>query len=1851
MLGTASTQQLFASANSIGVIPQVWAEWNYNSFIQPMIITSGSGTNLVLTSASSLTSSAKWTSESATIAKNSTGRNMDVNSSGSSISITMTADGVNQNFVATATSASSKLTNSASPGYYKLVFYAKVNNFGSTSGTPSNIKNVNAVTSGAATASISLGNIVHDFNSSGDIIAQHNQTNSIYYASAGWTRVVSTFDTLPTTASVRLHVSNAVYPEVNAIPGQKFLLDGVILERSSSATNYSNNSNLISNYSFESGTTGWNSNQGSSISLNTSSGLFGSNCLEVTQSSTQYSGTVMDNIAVNPSTTYTFSYYVKTGSGTTNINLGGVVFFRDSSLTINPTWFYTSNVNYTNAQGWVRVSRTFTTYSDTRYIQLFICPLDNGVSGQKFLIDGVMLEASTSAGPYNLVTNSSFENGTTGWIGNDSGKIRSVSYNSLFGSNSLEVTQSGTPYSGVVTNDLIEVKPSTTYTYSYYIRTGPAYGPAADTNYYYRVVGVGNNGQTLGPDITSNSDVALITSTNSASNTITWGLDSSAAAYKIYRSNTLGEIIYLDTTTGYLNTDNQAKRGSPFYTDDLSTSSTKGSYLDNDSFNTNINLIPVIKTYDESMTQQNVFQTCKVYETNDGNPTFSTSTIDINFERWQKIEICFGVNSDDSNNYFSRFLLDLNLSANHKNAEILFTDFNLYKITEFDFKYQNIFPTESAFLPTRPGEVLLHPLLPNKDKVVKNYNTSSAKPVSFVTKIATLTTESKFPTYNQIADSDNKFKYYISSNTEEKSLQAIYDNYLSINKIVIKLDESYASFTSGSVNIYASATNTKTAISLSNADFNSNGIAVLYYSSAGWSTTPWDSPPQLTASGTLQYISSQVRAVELVCNSLSNGTMYTPTTSKGDNRIRVIELSPRLEIDLSNYTYQVSCKKDLVNTQSGGLPFSWITANSGTIEFSNIPSYRSDGYGATTFENDSKKSVFYNLMRQGVKFTAILKPSSYETQLTEKIPLFVMYSDTWSLNDLDSVSVELYDITKLFMMGSESLHYFSYDSNVITVIKEFLDYSGFSDYDYNGLYQLPEINTKVSGFWTDEQKSVFTNLQEFLLPHQIAASVDEYGILRFESLSQVFNKFGAGNFSADFAITDYPVSSIGSSSSRYIANIIPDTFSETIGQKIGAIVINYKTPLTFRSNVDKENVANSLVDPKVNTVDAPHSIWTMKESDGLSQFFIKGDFTATSRTLNVPIGQLGIDKDKNTYIVSEGSGSSPRRNLAKKSGDLLIGSEIIGYSGVEYSFQDSNDTTNKITRTIYEEADLVSALNDFQIYNSGSAFGNTSSVQYQPTGRLMNVVRGKYGTPSDELYNHTEYDSASQTPFRFFSASLTKNTMSPATFYNATSTIGTNKGNNGVLKISGSKTYALSIAQAKIKQSDYNFFSLSFAIDEGNGNNLTGYKNKKTKNTISVASYGKLSTTARAAYEPIYVLVPNNSAFGIILNTASNTTTTSPTAFCVEISQNVSGTTVTNNLIVYNQLTTKKLVDEKIDFSQFVGYNAYNPNVFDGQPHTLNLYFDGTSIVISIDGYSKRYDLKGDDTLNPASQSFFGAYIRPLESSTQTLCIYELYAANYNGTDLTYTNNRHFTSQKYLDDLINKVHTTYSYFHYASPPLARGINFYDVKLESAPVFTKSPKTISIQKISYINAGADWTQLQPVVKGDISYSSVKGSAFQQKFAIAHDGPISQGLILLNTGNAKQGEVSTSLTLLGNNMYLSEQKTLKRVVDRNYANNTISLAVDWARDTLQVEKILSNIVRANSSFNLDYSIRIFGNPLIQAGDFGQITYRLKRIGSDPVDTSIKPLVGLITSVKNTYRDGLDSTELTFKPMIIS
>ena len=1345
----------------------------------------------------------------------------------------------------------------------------------------------------------------------------------------------------------------------------------------------------------------------------------------------------------------------------------------------------------------------------------------------------------------------------------------------------------------------------------------PSSTSGATKTYYYRIVPVGSNGQTPGIDLTNNLDVKTVTAAAAAGTKIalSWNAVANANSYKIYRSNSQGSIITLNPPVA-----------GTTYTDTLSN----GSYIENNSFNAKISFSAVAANVKD--------QYCKIFETENGESITTQNSILSNMERWQKVELSFATGTSTT------VPINFNISAEHLNAELLMTDFQLYEISSNDFTNSLVYPAESAFLPNRPGEAFLHPLLPNSDKtiVVNNVVKSYAKPISFLTKADRNYYPNVFPSYQVVSSYDDKFKYYLTGSTGTKALQAFYQDYLAINKIVLKIDNSIAIPQNLSIKIGTGSTPSFTTVAITNSDISDNGLVVLYYNGTSWSTSSWTSPPQLTSAGKLQNVFGSVTSIQV----LNTSSTYVSGKSGEviDNVLRVIELSPRLEVDLSNYVQTVNVRKDLTSAQGAGLPFSYINANSGNIEFSNIPSIQSNStYGQTTFENSVKSSAFNGLLRQGVKFTAILKPSSYENTLKESIPLFVMYSDTWSINDLDTTTVELFDITKLFFMGSESMWFFKKNANVKEVITGLLDYSGFSDYDYSALINLPEINGQVSGFWTDEKKTVFTNLQEFLIPQQIGAFIDEYGILRFESVSQAFNKYNSSTFNADFAITDFPISNIGSSSSNYIANIISDQFTETINQKIGAIVVNYKTPLVFQSAYinSSKNIAQKLLSPQVNVTEAKHQVWEEKNNTGVSQFFIKDNISISDTKIKIPVGTVDDDGSP----LTEGSFSTAKRFFSNYSGDLIINSEIISYDGLEYTFFDPSNKQYVLTRTIRQSSDINDAISDYKLYASATI---SSSIQYQPTGNMMNVIRGKYGTTPQ---NHLYYASVNASfPMKLYGLVPKTSKFSALNSPQSVADI-----DYGVLRMTSGSNGYYTVALDPTANT-YNFFTTSVKVRDYGQSTIIGYylKKDKEKAVVTVAAYKRYSAAKKKLYSPKYKQ-DGDMEFGILFGANNNTSASNTDTYIISFKQQVDTKGTTNDYILsFNKLNSA-------DGSLIVIKSGLKPtgisDLFDGFLHTISVGIEGTKMYVKIDSEKTHaYDL--DSSITVANKSC-GVFVKNNETgNTKSLFLYEFYAQSK--TDISqssvFLDKYYFTSKNFLDSIIEKTaYTKPSSFLYQQPKIARGINFYDIKMESAPVLTDSG--IDIQKVSYLETDTDDGTLSSVDVSDVTYSVNKGSAFNRRFAVAHNGPPSQGLIILsapgyNGATSTSDSTSSNLKLLGKNMILSDQKVITRVIDKNFLQNTINLTTDWVNDSIQVEKMITNIARANSGFNTDYSIKIFGNPLIQIGDFAQITYKLKRMGvADPADSTVKPIVCLVSGIQQTYKDGLESTALTLKPMIIT
>jgi hypothetical protein len=501
---------------------------------------------------------------------------------------------------------------------------------------------------------------------------------------------------------------------------------------------------------------------------------------------------------------------------------------------------------------------------------------------------------------------------------------------------------------------------------------------------FYRVVGVGSNGQTLGPDLISNSDVVKkIYGGGDIALTIT--NDSRSNAYNIYRSNLAKSSTASSDAVLIATIKKDTTQSTTSYTDNQTIS---GTYMTNYDFNSKVAITPQIKLVNAAGSEVNSSMAVRSYDAYSKGGYSNDGTVYAQESSWQKVEVLFGIPQDQAENYFKSVQLILNLSSQYQNATLLVDQPELYAITERDYFSQNYAPTDSAFLPYRPGELFVNYNVPSSIKTLNFSNTTIARPVTFryySPEVLVLTgTGTSVNAQTQAAYHEyDHFKYYVSSaeTYEPKAIQGFYDTFISMNKIILKYNTTFNVPSSGSVIVYTGTSRTPTKIELTSSSFNSNGCTVLYYNGSSWQSTAWTTPPELSASGTLQNVVASVSGLSFVVTDQTVNTKWS--TSKDPNnkdykRLHLVEISPRLEIDVSPYAQTFDVKKDISSPYKAGLPFSYINSNSGTIKLSNIPNYvGTSGAPRTVFENDPQNAPFKNLLRKGVKFTGQLVPVSY----------------------------------------------------------------------------------------------------------------------------------------------------------------------------------------------------------------------------------------------------------------------------------------------------------------------------------------------------------------------------------------------------------------------------------------------------------------------------------------------------------------------------------------------------------------------------------------------------------------------------------------------------------------------------------------------------------------------------------------------------------------------------------------------------------------------------------------------------------------------------------------------------------
>lgn len=710
--------------------------------------------------------------------------------------------------------------------------------------------------------------------------------------------------------------------------------------------------------------------------------------------------------------------------------------------------------------------------------------------------------------------------------------------------------------------------------------------------------------------------------------------------------------------------------------------------------------IPVLKNGENLLESTKYF--VRISDTETSMPTSTLNAVDLDAINYKKVEIYFGSRDDFDSVYF-----DFDINANYVspsifiyNPEVYSTDESSFNdIDDWHFKSVEYYPIESVVDSHRPGEALTNPYLTDDDKMINvgvtNIEAIKTKPCSF----AVFNPDDLFGNldpYKQIYDSylNNTMRYYVtkklSTSSTKSYIMVKYHESMSINKIVVKGSNCFSDLTTASGRVVLlKSDNTRETISFSEGAFDSSGLMMLHYTgfNSGWKKSrPTDDsyPARLSDSGMLLNVVSDVIGMIFIIDGIKLPAVRGDLKAR---RAHIIEISPRLELDVSDLVQSFTTTKSMDDSSGvAGFPLSYINSNTANIDISNIPVYKNN-FPFTIFDNMSEESTFYGLMRQNVKVIAAIKSPNQD--FTDVIPMFCMYVDDWSINDLSTISLSLYDATKANLMAIQAPDYFGEDDSMFTTITNIMDAAGFSDYDYDGLKKIMSRRAKgTTHFWCDRTQSLFEAMQSFFIAHQIGAFFDEYGILRFIDIDEIIEDYLDRDIEADFVVSDIDVdiksqpasSNTASSIITYIPNLVSDSYQTNVSKRIGKVAIEYSIPMrNFSGNVNVAGLA------QVN--EAPAAVWTEKENSGIIMSYANRSVLASDNS---------IFTDPLLSTMRKKS-STPVHTVGTNTGTAFLQGELISWSGLEYRFYPFTKSAS-IT------------LNASAIVTSASPYASTASI-------------------------------------------------------------------------------------------------------------------------------------------------------------------------------------------------------------------------------------------------------------------------------------------------------------------------------------------------------------------------------------------------------------------------------------------------------------------------------------------------------------------------------------------------------------
>lgn len=566
--------------------------------------------------------------------------------------------------------------------------------------------------------------------------------------------------------------------------------------------------------------------------------------------------------------------------------------------------------------------------------------------------------------------------------------------------------------------------------------------------------------------------------------------------------------------------------------------------------------------------------------------------------------------------------------------------------------------------------------------------------------------------------------------------------------------------------------------SSANSTLNDGELTLFYnYSSQTWSTASSSN----TLVTDLDYTSNQfvkIQGIRLKVNKMYSPTIYSKRNGNLTGMyLQLVEISPRLLTDITDYVKSFSINSEISNSQFG-MPVGGLINSTGNIELSNMTKY---------FSNSSDKSIIKNYMKPNVKFTMyqVVDKTVSGSATQSLIPLKTMYALRWEEDSEFTTSIELEDYMKFFKEKAAPDILIANTSGVPSsvAILHLLDNIGFGKYSFIKTSDTNDYeDTILQYFYSRKENTVAQTLEELAMSAQLSMFFDAQNNFVVMTKERVSTSLPSSSISWWFAgdpekttPSDPEYTSLTSGS--YISNI--KSFNKTVSPPVTDARISYnglgiqKQPFDLVSNPELRDILDNLqldAAPILsrNLRYATTNLWSSNNDtenillSGTLLSDIPGDVLSEMKNLSAsPVISYGKNEyeairnyyfSKNAadrkYLTIELDPSSMETFVANKSynGTLMIDEEFVSFKGILFNIKPYRGTaTSSILFNERERISLRSIATDISpvalvLYLDFDLKDQASSVVFNASGtfnyKLNYHGRGVTTFKSSEIQKH-----------------------------------------------------------------------------------------------------------------------------------------------------------------------------------------------------------------------------------------------------------------------------------------------------------------------------------------------------------------------------------------------------------------------------------------------------------------------------------------------------------------------------------